>query len=213
MGINQLCSAGTPSELPLNRPDYESLSQDELVALIAGNDRDAAAAFIARCAPIIRQRFRSHLSPALRRLLDSSDVISTVSRRLDQLVQRGGLQFVNERQLWGLINQLAKAAIVDKARALKRLREMEDPEGEWSRAFLVRVEHGERESRDSFDETLGSVMDAAGDDRDRQVLAMWLQGAHFAQMGSVLGLDAGAVRQLWHRIRARLKQALVGVHT
>lgn len=205
-------SSGGPPDPPREGFRYDQLTSEELVGLIATNDRAAAAAFIGRAAPIIRQRFRGHLSPPLRRLLDSSDVISTVGRRLDQLVQRGGLQLVNERQLWGLINQLAKAAIVDKARALKRLREVEDAESEWTRAFLSRLERGERDGRDVFDETLTTVMDVAGDDRDRQVLAMWLQGAHFAQIGLILGLDAGAVRQLWHRIRGRLRPALEGSH-
>lgn len=203
-------SVGAPIAHSAGTSNYDTLTSEQLVALVAGNDREAAAAFIRRSAPVIRQRFRAHLSPALRRLLDSSDVVSTVSRRLDDLVQRGGLHLVNERQLWGLVNQLARAAIVDKARALNRLRELEDPEGQWARAFLQRVESAEREGRDSFDETLSNVMDAAGDDRDRQVLAMWLQGAHFAQMGLVLGIDAAAVRQLWHRIRGRLRATLTG---
>lgn len=188
------------------RSGYESLSTQELLSCIAQHDREAAAEFLARAAPLIRQRFRARLSPSLRRLLDSSDVFSSVSRRLDDLVRRGGLSALSEPQLWGLVNQLARAAIVDKARVLKRLRTAEDPDGEWARLFLARVDAGDRIDR--FDETLGQVMDAAGDERDRQVLAMWMQGVPFAQIGVAISLEAGAVRQLWHRIRTRLRSRL-----
>lgn len=187
---------------------YASLTTPELLSCVAQHDREAAAEFMSRAAPLIRQRFRSHLSPSLRRLLDSSDVLSSVGRRLDDLVRRGGLTVLNERQIWGLVNQLARATIVDKARALKRLREAEDPEGDWARLVLSRIEAGDRAERDLFDETLEVIMDAAGDDRDRQVLAMWMQGIPFGRIGAVIGLEAGAVRQLWHRIRARLRATL-----
>ncbi len=64
----------------------------ELPALldrVRGGDREASAEFISRYGPRIRRRVRGKLSPAMRRLFDSQEILATVARRLDQMVASG----------------------------------------------------------------------------------------------------------------------------
>ncbi len=179
-----------------------------LVGRIAEGDRQAAAEFVRRYSPIIRQRYRARLSPALRRLADSTDLASTVGRRLDALVANGALEVVNQRQLWALIHRLADTAVADKARALARLRRAEDEDSEWSRAFLRRSEEGH--GPEQFDGMLERLLDELPGERDRQMLGLWLAGWSHAQIGQELGLAPNAVRQLWSRVRERAKAVLAG---
>jgi len=183
-------------------------SVGELLRRIGGGDRESAALFVRRFAPVIRQRFRARLSPSLRRLMDSTDLVSTVGRRLDQMVASGGVDVENEHQLWALVNHLARAAIADKARVLGRLRRVESADSGWARAFLERSSGLGRESEDRFDETLDAAMGALESDLDRRVLALWLGGWSHVQISAQLDMTPNAARQRWHRVRARLADAL-----
>lgn len=178
---------------------------DDLLRRITSGDRDAAARFVTRYAPVIRQRFRARLSPSLRRLMDSADLVSTVGRRLDQLVASGSVDVENQQQLWALVNHIARIAIADKARVLARLRRVEDPDSGWAREFLARADSGG--GSDRFDETLNLAMEAVGSDTDRRVLALWLSGCSHVQIGAQLDMTPNAVRQRWHRVRATLAKA------
>ncbi len=181
---------------------------EELLRRIGAGDREAAAIFVRRYAPVIRQRFRARLSPSLRRLMDSADLVSTVGRRLDQLVASGGVDVENEHQLWALVNHLARAAIADKARVLGRLRRVENPDSQWARAFLDRAADAGADGQDRFDETLDLAMEALESDVDRRVLALWLGGWSHVQISAQLDMTPNATRQRWHRVRARLAEAL-----
>jgi len=181
---------------------------EELLRRIGSGDREAAAEFVQRYAPVIRQRFRARLSPSLRRLMDSGDLVSTVGRRLDQLVATGGVNVENEHQLWALVNHLAKAAIADKARVLARLRRVESPDSDWARSFLGRASSPRDDGTDRFDETLDHAMDVLETDVDRRVLALWLGGWSHLQISAQLRITPNAARQHWHRVRSRLAEAL-----
>ena len=180
---------------------------EDLLRRIATGDREAAASFVHHYAPVIRQRFRARLSPSLRRLMDSTDLISTVGRRLDQLVASGGVDVENEHQLWALVNHLARASIADKARILARLRRVESLDSQWARGFLSRVSPAPGDLSDGFEETLDLAMKAAGSDADRRILALWLGGWSHVQIASQLEMTPNAVRQRWHRVRATLADA------
>lgn len=196
-----------PAESPSPKRGASEPSAEALVTRIAVGDRFAAAEFVRRYSPVIRQRYRVRLSPALRRLADSTDLASTVARRLDALVANGGLEVANQRQLWALIHRLADTAVADKARALARLRRVEGEDAEWSRAFLSRVDEGP-DLTERFDGLLDRLLDGLPEERDRQVLGLWLAGWSHAQIGVELGMNANAVRQLWSRLRERVKSLL-----
>ena len=180
---------------------------EALLRRIASGDREAAARFVQTYAPVIRQRFRGRLSPSLRRLMDSTDLVATVGRRLDQIIATGGIDVEREGDLWALVNHLAKAAIADKARILSRLRRVEGPDSQWANAFIARAESS-RGPSDSFDDTLDIAMNAAGSDTDRRLLALWLGGWSHIQIAAQLDMTPNSVRQRWHRVRGTLAKAL-----
>jgi hypothetical protein len=74
-------------------PDF-----DALLARMRAGDRDAAAAFVTRYGTRIRRRLRGKMSPSIRRLFDSQELMSTVARRLDAFVRSGRLAAVSEGQ-------------------------------------------------------------------------------------------------------------------
>lgn len=184
----------------------QSESTAELVRRIRCGDRAAAGLFVRRYEDLIRARYRRRLSPALRRLADSSDLVSTVARRLDAMLARGGVEIADERQLWGLVHGLANRAVADKARLLARLRAAEEWEADWSRGFLARAEAHTLAGADGFEVSVNQALDALGSDVDRQVLAMWLNGSSHEQIAAHLGVRGQAVRQRWRRIREQLRK-------
>lgn len=179
-----------------------------LLARIRAGDRAAAAAFMDAYGPILRQRFRSRLTGGMRRLMDSADLVSTVSRRLDRAVRERRAWFDSEAQLWGFLQKVATGVIADKARVLARLKRVEGEDSPWVRAMLGRMDE---EQPGGFDETIEMALASLESDRDRRVLALWLNGMDHAEIGDELGLDANGARQLWMRIRRRLATA-VGVN-
>jgi len=176
-----------------------------LIARISCGDRDAAALFVNRYGPSIRQRFRVRLSASLRRLMDSSDLLSTIGRRLDVLVRAGGVKVENERQLWALLNQFARAAIVDKARLLRRMQRAEADERHWTSIMERRL--GATNTEEEFDGVVNAAFDALPSDVDRRILALWLSDSSYAQIAQAMNMDTAAVRQRWRRIRVRLAKS------
>lgn len=139
--------------------------------------------------------------------MDTADLVSTVGRRLDRLVDAGRLDVANEAQLWALINTLARAAIADKTRVLARLRRVEGPDSQWARGFLSRCQSAPADP-DPFDGTIATAMEALVEEEDRRVLALWLAGWNHAQIAAEFDCTPNAIRQRWHRIRQRLEVAL-----
>lgn len=186
-------------------PDRDNTRR--LIDLIRKGDREAAALFVTKHADLIRARYRRRLSPALRRLADSQDLVSTVARRLDAAFVRGNVTVNNERQLWALVNTIASRAIADKARVLKRLQKIEGPDSEWARKILDR----ERQSgdADSFDVSIGVALDSVQGSVNRQIFAMWLSGMTLTQIAEELAMTPAAVRQRWMRIRSNLRDTFL----
>src|SRR5688572_28295557 len=78
------------------------LSPDSQLGRIRGGDREAAAEFVRLNEALLRRRYRHKLGSALRRIVDSEDLVSTVSRRLDAYVLSGRVRAVTLQQLWAL---------------------------------------------------------------------------------------------------------------
>src|SRR5689334_16822079 len=103
--------------------DYAELAQGEHALLDGGvgslltrmraGDRNAAAQFMDRFGSRIRRRVRGRLRPAMRRLFDSQEIISTLARRLDLFVRGGQLNAETEGQLWTLVFKMAENAVID----------------------------------------------------------------------------------------------------
>ncbi|HVZ93296.1 MAG TPA: hypothetical protein VG797_02185, partial [Phycisphaerales bacterium] len=104
----------------------------ELLEAMRAGDRAAAADFMDRFGPRIKARIRVGLSRGMRRVFDSQDLLSTVSRRLDAMVRSGSLRAANEQQLWSLVFTIAEHSLAEKGRIIRRLKRVEGPDSEFA---------------------------------------------------------------------------------
>jgi len=189
--VRRGCAGGATS---LDSPQICGLARR-----VRAGDRDAAVEFAQIYAPVIRQRLRRRMSPGFRRLMDSSDLVSTLTRRLDALVRDGRVRAESGRQLFTLMVEIASRTISDRYRLLERIERLEREEACKSRITPV----AERDPL-AVDRLLERAFEALGSERDRQILALWLQGLEPVQIARVLGSNGNAIRQRWHCIRRRL---------
>jgi len=196
--------AESPTEVAhTNLPqDLRKASAEELVSRMGRKDREAAAEFLRRYEGRIRRRVRSDLNPAIRRLYDSLDIVSTMSRRLDAYVAAGKFESLGVDRAWGLLCRLAEHAVVDKARIVRRAERLEGPDGEFARRMAERLDSAPAAAEIEIDATIESLPDAT----DREILTLWLHGFEHRRISEEIGLGYGAVRKRWERIRRRLSQ-------
>ncbi len=171
-------------------------------------DRKAAAEFLDRFAPRIRRRVRGRLRPAMRRLFDSQEILSTLARRLDLFVLGGKLTATSEAQLWSLVFTMAQNAVVDKARLFGRLRAAENSD-DFARLLDQRLENAEQVNEDGAAVELERIFTALEDRTDREILSLWLHDTPHHMTAQLVGLKPAAVRKRWETIRRRLQPVLV----
>lgn len=175
-----------------------------LLARLRAGDREAAATFIQQYGPMVRRRVRGKLGAAMRRLFDSQDILSTVSRRLDRYVHSGRVRAVTEAELWKLVFRMVDAALIDKVRLVKRLQRTERDDSEFAGILLQRLERAEGSDREGMELELDRVFAALPDPIDRQILSLWLRGHKHTMIAPLVNLSHDATRQRWRAIRLRL---------
>jgi len=171
-----------------------------------GGDRDAVGEFVTRFGPRIRLRIRDKLGASLRRVYDSEDVLSTLSRRLDELVVSGRLRAQSEGQLWAVAFAITGNAICEYARVLKRIERAEE-EGEREVAGRLRSEFEQAMTPEQHREAMDRTLALLPDETDQHVLWLWLNGQSHGAIAATLGMTPEAVRMRWSRIRARLRES------
>ena len=167
-------------------------------------DREAAALFVTHYGSFIRRRIRGKLSPAMRRIFDSLEILSTVGRRLDLYVSAGRFNAQSEGQLWALILRMANNAVIDKSRIFRRLEKVEAEDSDFSRQLLTRLKDVHRRDDEKVELEIERALDLLGDVLDRQILSFWLSGARLSMIAKYVGLAPTAVRKRWQKIRATL---------
>ncbi len=175
-----------------------------LVARMRAGDREAVAEFVARYGEIVRRRARWRLHSSVRRMYDSQDVLSTVSRRLDSYVRTGRMAAVTQEQWWALVASMANRAVIDQQRKADR-RPAAPLEGETPDPAVPAPVTLERA------ETAGLLNDSAEtllDDTDREILRLWRAGKRHDHIAGALSLSHAAVRKRWERLCARLRDRL-----
>jgi DNA-directed RNA polymerase specialized sigma24 family protein len=187
---------------------FRSTPSDELLARLRAGDRESAAEFIQRFAALIRRRCRHKLSGSMRRLFDSQEILSTVTRRLDQYVRTGRFNCVSEQQLWSLIFRIADNSIVDKARVYRRLQEVEDEEADFARAVANRLRVMDERFESGAELELDNIFSAIESERDKEILSLWLHGNPHYVIAVHLDMSSAAVRQRWLRIKDRIRDHL-----
>lgn len=180
----------------------------DLLLCMREGDRHAAATFIDRYGDRIRRRVRGKLSPRMRRLFDSQEILSTVARRLDLYVRDNRLAAANLEQLWALIFRITENSVADKVRVLRRLDRVESPDSDFAAAFAGRLRRADEDEIDP-DMPIHHAFEILTDQTDRTILALWLNDLPHTDIGECVGLTANAVRQRWHTIRGRLHRAFV----
>jgi len=179
-----------------------------LLARMRSGDRLAAADFFETYGPRVRRRVRGKLSPSMRRLFDSQEIVSTVARRLDAFVGEGKLEASNEGELWSLIFTIAENAVVDKARVFRRLRRVEAEDSAWARRAEECLGTAELASPGASVEQLAIAFESLGDPVDREILSLWLLDTPHVVTGRMMNMPPTAVRQRWTRIKDSLRVTL-----
>ncbi len=170
-----------------------------------GGDREAVGEFVTRFGPRIRMRIRDKLGASLRRIYDSEDVLSTLSRRLDELVVSGRLRAQSEGQLWAAAFAITGNAICEYARVLRRIERAEE-EGEREVARRLRSEFEDAATPEQIREAMERTLAMIPDETDQRILWLWLNDQSHAAIAATLGMTPEAVRMRWSRIRARLRR-------
>lgn len=177
----------------------------ELIERLRTGDRQAAGQFIERYGPMVRRRVRGKLGESMRRMFDSQDILSTVSRRLDRYAAAGKIRATSEPELWKLVLRMVDSAMVDKFRLVRRLRRAEGDDPELSRLLLRRFESPSPEDEEAAERSLDRAFASLGQTDDRQFLSLWLRGHRHATIAGVLGISPEAARQRWLVIRDLLR--------
>lgn len=186
-------------------PEAGRTYAEALLGRMKTGDRQAVAEFVVRYGDLIRLRIRDKIGPRLRRVLDSEDVLSTVTRRLDGLVRDGAIRAGTNAEFWSLISAIANHAVSENIRALKR--ECNTVEG-WPEASdqpdkSVPVDDPTEEQR-----ALADIVESLHDETDRRVLWMRLHDHPHETIASEIGASPAAVRMRWSRIRKALRQII-----
>jgi len=186
---------------------YPQSPSDALVARIQNGDRSAAAEFVRANESLLRRRYRSKVGSALRRITDSEDLVSTLSRRLDAYVLSGKLRVVTPEQLWALMHTIMQRSLADKGRLLQRLRRAEAEDRELARAVGEWVEH-DRDVAPEPERSVEGMLELLDDPIDREITALWLHDVQLKMIAEQLGMSEEGVRKRWQRIRTSLRLRL-----
>lgn len=189
------------------KPSSDNHIASDLLERVRGGDRQAAAEFAMRYAPLLRRRIAGKLGPQLRRHFDSMDILSTVLRRLDVFVDDRRLAATTEEEFWALMLRIAQNAMVDKARTLRRLDAERGEDDVVARSLARRLRLSAKHGEDAMDVELASALDALDDDDDRRILWLWLNGLTHPQIAEALSISHDATRKRWERIRRRIREA------
>lgn len=174
-----------------------------LVLRVRAGDRDAAAEFVRRFWPRVRRRVRRRLGSKMRRLYDSDDIMATVCRRFDRLVDRQGVRAGSEVELESLVRRIVGFAVADKSREFDRLTRVERRDSQYRRMFWSSRHPDPAEMRLRI-ERLCAVLE---DEDDQLTLRMRLRGERFESIAAVLGVDVQTTRQRWRQIKEHLRRA------
>ncbi|RMD62037.1 MAG: hypothetical protein D6824_07285 [Planctomycetota bacterium] len=182
---------------------------DDLIARVRAGDREAAAQFLMVNSELIRRRVRGRLGPALRRIFESEDIVSTVGRRLDEYIRKGEPSVRTEGELLGLILRMAFNAVVDKGRICNRLQRVEQGEEVFASQMLRQLQNDAAPPTSaSAESVVNRALETLDDEIDCRILWMWLMDRRLQDIAETLNMTAPAVRMRWARIKEKLRPML-----
>jgi DNA-directed RNA polymerase specialized sigma24 family protein len=179
---------------------------EALLHMMRLGDRTAAAEFLSRYGPRIRRRIHGKLNPAMRRLFDSQEIMSTLGRRLDAFIGAGQLGAGSLNELWSLLFRIADNSLIEKARVFRSLEAKEGEDSPFARSVARRLLDSERGDPNGPLIEIDRALLSLDDHTDREILSLWLMGSNHNEIGTTIGLAPTAVRKRWQGIRGRLKE-------
>lgn len=195
---------------PLQQESRARPALAPLIDRMRAGERAAVGTFIQHYGDRIRRRVRAKLRPAMRRLFDSAEILSTLGRRLDACVADRRLLAASEGEFWSLVLTISDHALIDKGRVFQRLSDAEGEDGPVADALRSRLSAASRRADDGDLLELDTLLSSFRDPDDRRLLALWLQGVPHTQIADELGISAAAVRKRWQAIREELRTRLSG---
>lgn len=185
--------------------DHTGADLAGLLDHVRRGDRVASAEFIRRYGPRIRRRVRGKLSPAMRRLFDSQEILATVARRLDRMVASGRLRATSDGEVWSLVFTIADRSLIEKARLFRTLQAKEGEDSPLALGILSRLQRADQNDPEAPMIELDRVFQSLGDRLDRQILGLWLMGRGAASIAAAVDMEPASVRKRWERIRGQLR--------
>jgi DNA-directed RNA polymerase specialized sigma24 family protein len=181
-----------------------SVSSDLLERIRLG-DRQAAAEFVSRTAPLIRRRFRGKIARSLRTLFDSDDLLATISRRLDDLVRRKELIATSEAQLWALLARIATISVSEHAR-----RDLRGSRGNPGSPSVSELPFASETKPDPalIEPLLERCLAELEAEIDQRTLRMRMEDRTHAQIAASEGVTVETARKRWQRIRNTVRAML-----
>lgn len=203
-------TVGTRPAPPPRRQDAahtadDAKSAEELLVRMRSGDRDAVGEFMHCFGAMVRLRYRRRLSSNTRRLCDSLDIMSTLTRRLDRVVARRALQADSPAQLWALVFRIADGALADGVRVAARSA-LSGQEDDVISTLGDRLSPaGDAVEKAELLERLGGLL---LDPTDERILQLWVRGSSHAEIADQLMLSGDVVRKRWQRLREQLRSHL-----
>lgn len=192
--------------LPAVDEKRDGVTVERLLDKMRDGDREAAALFVTRYGPRIRRRIHGKLGPAMRRIFDSQDILSSVGRRLDAFIRGRKLTAKNERELWGLVHRIASRVLIDTARTFYHVQETEREDSDFAYMMASRLRQADRSSTAGIEIELERVFELVGDQTDCTILYHWLEGKSYGTIAQIVQLTPVYVRKRWERLKAGLRE-------
>jgi len=178
-------------------------SAGELLRRMRDGDRAACGLFMRHYGDLVRLRIRDKLSVPLRRVLDSEDVLATVTRRLDRIIHDERLRAETDSQLWALVMQIARNVISENARTRTRERAVA------SDADLIKLLAATVSDEPSIDDQSATAwaFRVVDNDIDRVIIQRRIAGDSHEKIAALEALKPSAVRMRWSRVIGMLQDS------
>jgi len=201
----------TPAPATMRPASLEAFRQtpkiEHLLRRMQTGDRAAAAEFLMRYESRIRRRIRGKIGSDVRRIFDSLDIVSTLGRRFDYYVMSGQLRAATADECLGLLFTIADHALIDKARVVAQLEEIEGEDSEFAHQMAMRLRDAERK-RIGMHIEIEACMRLLADAQDKRILSLWLTGEPHSNIAEYVSLPVTAVRKRWQEIKKILRERL-----
>lgn len=168
--------------------------------------RDALARLLMDKSELLRAVARTRLTEQTRRVYDSTDVLSSTLRQVDELAQRGHFASMSDDDVLRFAITMVRNRAISRTRSMERARARLSEDGEYSQMLLKRLEA----CRDDDEATVLCYHLALSIEHpvQRQVFMLRWQGMTPPMIEAALGISRGMVNKLWYTLRQDLLKQL-----